>query len=209
MRRLGGISLVAVAVAAAAVGLSAHPTAAAGPAAKSTRDLTYSCPVQKAKAVYFYAGTKMDAVYNPYTNDKASPGEIGFATGGAKTTTTGAVSLPKTEVKVIAQKKNPVTIDGKACKKLKPKKKMAFSAKGLPLLVTAEPKNRGYTYQVCDTTVRKVVFRLQIHFSGSTPTSAVFAVQNADKKHKTIALIYWSPKKVTAHFESACNDLRV
>ncbi len=165
--------------------------------AKSTLDVTYSCPVQKAKAVYFYAGVKLPGkIYNPYTNDNASPGELGFATGGEKTDVTGGVSLPKKDATVVA-KKNGVTIDTKACKKQK--KQISLSTKGLPYPESADKKFRGYVYQVCDTAVTRVLFRLQVHSIGGMPTSAVFAMRNANSKGKPIALVNWSPKKVTAH----------
>jgi hypothetical protein len=196
MRRLGGISIVGVAAAAAAAtGLSAHATSAAPLPTKSTVDVTYSCPVQRAKVVNIYAGTALPAAHN-----NPSPGALGFDTG-IKTKTVGGTTTTRTQASVTAQTTNGVLIDKKACTKLK--KPIAFSKKKLPLLVTATTKFRGYTSQACDST-RKVVFRLQVHLTGGKPTSAEFAVRNAGAKGKPIALVNWSPKKVSAHFSLGC-----
>jgi hypothetical protein len=197
MRRLGGILFVGVA-AAAAVGLSAHATSAAPLPTKSTVDVTYSCPVQKAKVVDVYAGT----AFKPAHSTTTSPGALGFDTG-IKTKTVDGTTTTKAQASVVP-KKNGVTIDKKACTKLK--KKLPLSAKGLPILVTATPTFRGYTSQACDS-AKTIVFRLQVHIIGGKPTSAVLAVRNADKKSKPIAFVHWRPKKISAHFSNGCTSL--
>ncbi len=198
MRRPSGILLFGLTAALAAAGLSAHATSAAPLPTKSTIDVTYSCPVQKVKVVNIYAGT----AFTPAHTTTKSPGALGFDTG-IKTKTTDGTTKTTAQASVVP-KKSGVTIDKKACTKLK--KPIAFSAKKLPVAVNATPNFRGYTSQACDS-ARNVVFRLQVHLTGGTPTSAVLAVRDADAKSKPIALVNWSTKKVSAHFATGCVNL--
>ena len=195
MRRLGGILLIGLAAAAAAAGLSAHATSAAPPPTKSTVDVTYSCPVQKDKFIDIYAGTAFPPGYR-----YPSPGALSFDTG-IDTKTVNGTTTTKAQASVAPHKKNGVIIDKKACTKLK--RQIPLSTKKLPTVVTATSRYGGYASQSCDTAT-KVFFRLQVHLTGGKPTSAVLAVRNADAKRKRIALINWSPKKVSAHFAKAC-----
>jgi hypothetical protein len=197
MRRLGGMSLLVLAAAVVAAGLSAHATSAAPFSAKSTVDVTYSCPVQKAKVVTIYASTAFKPPGGP-----PAPGALGFNTG-IETKTVNGTTTTKAQASV-TPKKNGVTLDKKACTKLK--KRISLSAKGLPYPVTVTPKVLGYTNQACDA-AKRIVFRLQVHIAGGKPTSAVLAVRNADAKSKPIALVNWSPKKASGHFSSGCNSL--
>jgi len=188
----GGISLCGVGLAAVAAGLTVHATTAAALPAKSdlappTTDVTYSCPVQAAKLVDVYAGAK-------------SPVALIFDTG-IETETVNGVTSPKPQASVKPQS-NGVTIDTKNCTKLK--KRIAFSTKGLPKTLAATRGHGGSVDKACKTAAT-VVFRLQVH-SGATgpPTSAVLAVRNDNAKSKPIALVYWSPRRVRVHLESAC-----
>jgi hypothetical protein len=190
MRRLGSISLLGLAVAAATAGLSAHATSAAA-LSTSTVDVTYSCPVQKAKVVSIYAGVALPAL--------DSAGALSFDTGIDRKTVNGTTTT-KAQASVSPQK-NGVKVDKKKCTKLK--KPIPLSAKKLPYALSLTPGSRGYTNESC-TAAAKVVFRLQVRLTGGKPTSAVLAVRNADAKNKPIALVNWSPQKVSAHLENAC-----
>lgn len=194
---MGGISLVGVAAAAAAAGLSAHATSAAPLPTTSTLDVTYSCPVQKAKVADIYAAVRI-----PASRGGPSPGALNFDTGIEKKTVNGTTTT-KAQASVVP-KQNGVTIDKRNCKKLS--RQIPFSAKGLPVRVTATPSLRGYTSEGCETATR-VIFRLQVHQTGGKPTSAVLAVRNVATKHQPVALISWSPKKVSGHFSRACVSL--
>jgi hypothetical protein len=199
MRHARGIAVVGLVAAAAAAALSARAISAGTLPVHSTADVTYSCPVQKAKVVDVYAATAARAT----NNNPASPGALGFNTG-IETKTVGGTTTTKAQASVTGQKKNGVTLDKKRCTKLP--KRIALSAKQLPVLVTATRTFRGYTSQACDST-KRVVFRLQVHLTGGKPTSAVFFVRNGDSKRKPIAFVQWSPQKFTAHFSRGCTAL--
>jgi hypothetical protein len=196
MRRVGGISLFGVAAAAAAAGLSAHATSAAPLPTSSTLDVTYSCPVQKAKVANIYASVKLRAAH-----ENPAPGALNFDTG-IESKTVGGTTTTKAQASVVP-KLNGVKIDKKNCKQLT--KQIPFSQRGLPVRVTATAKFRGYTSEACNTATR-IIFRLQVHSTGGKPTSAVLAVQSVTK-HKSLALVSWSPKKVLAHFSRACSSI--
>ena len=192
------VGLLAATLGAAAVGVhasSAAPTRANTGA--TTLDKTFSCRVRRAHFVTLTAS----ATIPPANGQPESPGGL-FVTTVKKTRTQNGVQVTLTQFSLSARK-NSLRIDTSVCKRVQ--HQIPLKPKGLSGPVTVTPHHQGFDNEQCGTAAR-VLVRLRLTSTASTPTHALLAVRNDNMKRRPIAFYNWSPDKVNVYTGNSCTS---